>query len=162
MANKVFRDKSIEKVTSPEQLNDYIKVNYLEVWFIIATVIIFLIVIGVWGFTGTINNTVEGEAYSDGKKIYCYMNENQVKNVEEGQKGRVDGHAIKVESVAELPDNYEDMVKFIGNEKIIRAMEIKGNEWRYLVVLSPGDDIDGVVDISITTDSVAPIDYLLN
>lgn len=162
MADKVFRDKSIEKITSPEQLNDYIKVNYLEVWFIIATVIIFFIVIGIWGFTGTINNTVEVDGYSDGKKIYCYMNEEQVKNVEKGQNGRVSEHAVKVESVAELPDNYEDMVKNIGSEKIIRAMEIKGDEWRYLVVLSSENDIKGFVNISITTDSVAPIDYLFN
>lgn len=162
MAGNLFREKSMEKISSPEQLNDYIKVNYVGVWLIIGTVIVFLIVVGVWGMTGTIDNTVEEKGYSDGEKIYCYMSEKQLQDVSEGQKGRIGENEIMVESVSELPDNYSDMVSTIGSEKVVRALGISDDDWKYLVIISSKEKLDGFVDISITTDSVTPIDYLLN
>ena len=38
----LFRKKSMEKVTSPEQLNDYIRVSNPGVWTVLAAVVILL------------------------------------------------------------------------------------------------------------------------
>ena len=43
MSNPIFRKKSIEKVTSPEQINDYIRVSNPSVWMILAAVIVLLV-----------------------------------------------------------------------------------------------------------------------
>ena len=40
--NSIFRKKSLERVQSPEQLNDYIKVANPGVWLVLIAVIIFL------------------------------------------------------------------------------------------------------------------------
>ena len=39
----IFRKKSLERVTSPEQLNDYIKVTTPSVWIILAATLILII-----------------------------------------------------------------------------------------------------------------------
>ena len=36
MQNQLFREKSLEKVSSPEQLNDYIRVSNPGVWIAVA------------------------------------------------------------------------------------------------------------------------------
>ena len=40
MSEKLFRKQSLDKVTSPEQLNDYVRVSNPGVWMILAAVII--------------------------------------------------------------------------------------------------------------------------
>lgn len=36
MNDKIFRKKSVEKMSSPEQLNDYVKVTNPGVWMVLA------------------------------------------------------------------------------------------------------------------------------
>ncbi len=58
MDNGIFRQKSIDKVSSPEKLDDYIKVTTPSVWLTLAAIVILLIGALVWGVTGelTIHN----------------------------------------------------------------------------------------------------------
>ncbi len=54
----VFRKKSLERISSPEQLNDYIKVSNPSVWIVIAALIILLGATFYWGFAGSIPSKV--------------------------------------------------------------------------------------------------------
>ncbi len=57
----IFRKKSLERVTSPEQLNDYIKVTTPSVWIILAATLILIIGVLVWAVFGKIRvNTESG------------------------------------------------------------------------------------------------------
>ncbi len=58
MDNGIFRQKSIDKVSSPEKLDDYIKVTTPSVWLTLAAIVILLIGALVWSVTGelTIHN----------------------------------------------------------------------------------------------------------
>ena len=42
MSQPIFRQKSMEKISSPEQMNDYIRVSNPSVWMILAAVIVLL------------------------------------------------------------------------------------------------------------------------
>jgi len=42
MENRIFREKSIERVTSPEQLNDYVKVSNPDIWMVLLSIFILL------------------------------------------------------------------------------------------------------------------------
>ena len=50
----IFRKKSIDRVTGPEQLNDYIKVTPPSVWLVLAALIILLAGGIIWGIFGTV------------------------------------------------------------------------------------------------------------
>ena len=58
MNNSIFRQKSIDRVSSPEKLDDYIRVTTPSVWITLAAIAILLIGTIVWGFFGelTIHN----------------------------------------------------------------------------------------------------------
>lgn len=59
MKRSVFRKKNLDKVFSPEQLNDYIKVSNPSIWIVLAAVIILLIALFAWAFLGMIPGTNE-------------------------------------------------------------------------------------------------------
>ena len=42
MNENLFRKKSVDRVSSPEQLNDYIRVANPSVWMVLAAVVILL------------------------------------------------------------------------------------------------------------------------
>ncbi|MCR5683912.1 MAG: hypothetical protein K6G81_00630 [Lachnospiraceae bacterium] len=59
--NSIFREKSIERISSPEQLNDYIRVTTPSVWLVLAAVIILLAGMFAWSIFGTVEaHTADG------------------------------------------------------------------------------------------------------
>ena len=54
MNKQIFRKKSVDRMSSPEQLNDYIKVTNPGVWMALAAIVILLIGVCVWGVFGTL------------------------------------------------------------------------------------------------------------
>ena len=55
---KLFREKSLEAVESPEALNDYLRVTSPGVWLVLAAVIALLIGAVLWGVFGRIHTEV--------------------------------------------------------------------------------------------------------
>ena len=66
MSEKLFRKQSLVKVTSPEQLNDYVRVSNPGVWMILAAVIILLAGVCVWGVFRPYGIQVATDAARDG------------------------------------------------------------------------------------------------
>ena len=52
MDSTIFRQKSIDKVSSPEKLDDYIKVTTPSVWITLAAVILLIVGALIWGIFG--------------------------------------------------------------------------------------------------------------
>lgn len=58
MNEGLFRKKSMEKISSPEQLDEYIKVSNPSVWMLLFCIIILLLGICVWGIFGRFDTTL--------------------------------------------------------------------------------------------------------
>ena len=52
--NGIFREKSMERVSSPEELNDYIRVTTPSVWLVLAALILLLAGMLAWSVLGTV------------------------------------------------------------------------------------------------------------
>ena len=50
----VFREKSMERVSSPEQLNDYIRVTTPSVWIVLVALVVLLAGILAWSIFGRV------------------------------------------------------------------------------------------------------------
>ncbi|WP_304508680.1 biotin/lipoyl-binding protein [Anaerotignum sp.] len=61
MQNSLFRKSSIENISSPERLNEYIKITNPGVWGILMGCLILMIAIILWAFYGNIPNTVSAK-----------------------------------------------------------------------------------------------------
>ena len=52
--SELFRKKSMDRVSSPEQLNDYIRVTSPGLWLVLAAVVILLAWMLAWSILGTV------------------------------------------------------------------------------------------------------------
>ena len=51
----IFRKKTLERISNPERLDDYINVSNPSVWLILAAILVFLAGFGVWVVFGHID-----------------------------------------------------------------------------------------------------------
>ena len=58
----LFREKNLERLESPEKLNDYLRVTSPGVWLVMATIIVLLTGVCIWGVLGRI---VEDGTYEE-------------------------------------------------------------------------------------------------
>ena len=58
----MFREKNLERLESPEKLNDYLRVTSPGVWLVMATIIVLLAGVCIWGVLGRI---VEDGTYEE-------------------------------------------------------------------------------------------------
>ena len=68
----------MEKITSPENLNDYIRVASPGVWMTLCAVILILIGVCCWGVFGRLDTTVRTAAVPDGTRTVCYISEENI------------------------------------------------------------------------------------
>lgn len=157
MANSVFRQNNIEHVSSPEQLNDYIKATSPGIWIILAAVAMLLAGFIVWGTVGTLETKLHVAAVSDSGTVTCYVKETDLFDIGTDNTVRIDGSEYTVASISDLPisadDNFTDYALHIGG--------LTTGEWVYAVILN-GELPDGVYEAEIVTDGVSPISFLFN
>lgn len=55
----IFRSETLKRISSPEQLTDYLRVTNPGIWVILAAVLVLLVGFFVWMSAGTIETTVE-------------------------------------------------------------------------------------------------------
>ena len=58
-SNGIFRQKSMERVSSPEALNDYIRVTTPSVWIVLAALVVLLAGMLAWSILGTVEAHTE-------------------------------------------------------------------------------------------------------
>ena len=62
MKKRLFREEQLERITSPERLDRYIRVADPGAWIVLAALLFLAAGVLVWGFTGTISKTIEIQA----------------------------------------------------------------------------------------------------
>lgn len=78
---KLFREKSLEAIESPESLNDYLRVTSPGVWLVLAAVVALLVGAVLWGVFGRINTTGRFAVSSNAGSCVCYVGYDSVDSV---------------------------------------------------------------------------------
>ena len=73
MNDKMFRKESIERISSPEQLTDYIHVTSPAGWMLLGAIIVLLAGICVWGIFGRLDTTLTVAAQSRDGAVVLYV-----------------------------------------------------------------------------------------
>ena len=131
MENKMFRKTALDRISSPEQLNEYMKVVGHGVWFILAGLAAVFIAFAVWGFTGSIPETAEvsGTILSpegNPMAVYCYLPIDEAKPLAAGMSVRVSpGYAPReqygyiygtISSVSSTPVTMQSLTEQLGTD----------------------------------------------
>ena len=139
MSEDIFRKKSLDKVKSPENLDDYIQVSNPGVWLLLISVIVLLAGACVWGVFGHIDSTAETSIYAENGTIVCYVADEDISSVQDGMTVKLSG--------------FEAVIMEVGQKE----------EMGYVCVLKSDQTIpDGFYEGKIVIKSVKPLSFVLN
>jgi uncharacterized membrane protein len=60
LSEPIFREKSIERISSPEKIDDYMKVTGVSMWLILVAILLMLFAAIIWSFTDRIEDKKVG------------------------------------------------------------------------------------------------------
>ena len=83
MSKPLFRQKSMEKITSPEQMNDYIRVSNPGIWMVLAAVIVLLAGVCVWGVFGRLDTSLQTGGVCQNGRLIVYISEKDFSDISE-------------------------------------------------------------------------------
>ena len=139
MNEQIFRKKSLDKIKSPESLDDYIRVANPGVWLLLVSVVILLAGACVWGIFGQIDSTVPAAVCVENGAAVCYIGEEDISSVKVGLT-----------------------VKLADTEAVITHIGEKG-EAGFVCTLSPELTLpDGYYEGKVVIKSYRPLSFVLN
>ena len=105
MEQPLFRKESIERVSSPEQLSDYLHVTTPAIWFVLSAVILLLASFFVWSSVTAVESYAAGTAeVSGGVLTLRFDDADKAANVTEGMDVKVGGIVTPVLSTGQGED----------------------------------------------------------
>ena len=131
---QIFRQKTLDRISSPEQLTDYLHVTNVGVWVVFSVIILLLAAFFVWASLGKLETTVAAKAVvRDGS---AQMTVIQNAEITSGMTFRVGGS--------------EGQIAEVGQD-----------EMGLTVATAPVELANGNYDAAIVVESVSPISFLL-
>ncbi len=157
MEKSIFRKSSLDRISSPEKLNDYIRVSSPGVWIILAAMLILVATLFVWAIWGNIpiTYTLMGEA-RDGK-VVCYFSPEDAAMVKPGMEARIGNTSGRVQSVSSVPLSYYEAANLYESEYTVHRLGI--SEWNVDVTID-AQVADGLHMVTIIADTQRPISFL--
>ena len=155
--NLLFRKKAMDKIASPEQLNDYLRGTNISLWLILGAVIILLSGLGIWGVFGRLETRVDVIAISWNGEIEVFVNEKDISGISVGQKVYVDGEEHKVLSISNEVVSAE---AHFSND-MVHLERLTEQDMYYVLDLS-GSLPEGAYDAAIVKEEYPPLSLLFD
>ena len=154
---KLFREKSLEAIESPESLNDYLRVTSPGIWLILSAVILLLIGCILWGIFGRIETAGSFAVSSTKDRLVCYVPYSQAQKALAAGTVTVAGRDCLMAG--------EDTVSYIQidgdtDPYLLAAGKMKSGDVMALIPLS-GSLPEGVYTGTVVLESLQPISLLL-
>ena len=158
MIGTIFREKSLEKISSPEQMNDYIRVSSPSVWMVLAAVIVLLAGVCVWGVFGHLDTAVQTGGVCTNGRLTVFVGEEDHDKIRENAVISVDGVEYAVAESTNAPVRVDDQI----DPYIVHLAGFTEDDWVYRLCADAPGLADGVYTASVVTERVRPLDFVLN
>lgn len=96
----LFREESMNKISSPEQMNDYMRVTGVHVWVILGSVIFLLFAAILWGALGTIESKLVANGASVNGIAVLEVEAEDAAKLAVGQNVEIDGCNGNVQNIS--------------------------------------------------------------
>ncbi len=158
----IFREQSVQKMASPDKLDDYIHVTNPSVWMVLGAVGILLICAFIWSISGSIPTTITKLFIANGGELVSYVSTTEAAKVKIGMSVDVSGTPGTISAIGTSPLSYDEATEQLPGDYAAHVMEL--SQWNVPITVTSAKDVaDGAfIDVSIVTESVRPIDFLLN
>lgn len=158
MQNTIFRKESVDRLRSPEQLNEYIRVARPGVWLVLSGIILILVGVIVWGIFGTAETVVRaGVLVEDGAAV-CYVNETDVAGLRPGMPVVIREQSGTVKAVSTEPI----LVDGAGlHPYLMEAAGLEAGAFCYAVEIDISGLENGIYFADITVERIRPITFVM-
>lgn len=165
MQNELFRKKSLDRISSPEELHDYMRVTTPRLWMLLTAIILLLAGFIVYASIANLENTMKIKVMVD-----------NIDPIEDDN-----GEPVKMATssifFANLPISYKDTVETnmkvrIGKEEgkvdmlaIVNSDESDGQQGLSLIISMDNPSLtlpDGEYDAELVLEATTPISFLWN
>lgn len=133
--NKLFRRENLNRLSSPEDLNDFLKVVNPSSWVILSSVFLILAGMFVWSLVGTLEKKITASAEVSNGVAHFIIKDNVIKS----------GMPVKIADT-------ESSMQNVGINK-------NGN---YIASANVPEMADGIYEAKITIEYITPIKFLFN
>lgn len=137
MNESIFRKKSLDRISSPEEIDDYMKVTSPSMWLVMVAIVLLLGAAIIWSITGRIETTLDTVAQSENGQIMVEIPAEQMNQLTVGSEIRAESRTGEVTEITEQEDGY-------------------------LVTAFIPELEDGSVDVTLVTERIAPIAFLMD
>ena len=139
----------MERLSSPEQLNDYIRVVSPAAWMVLAAVALLLVGVCVWGVFGRLDTVLQVGAMEQDGRLVCYVGEADIAGVAEGMPVEIGRAVFTVDSIAVQPVQ-------------VHTGGLADGEWVYALTLDGtlGEE-GGIYPARIIIERVSPVSFVL-
>ena len=159
MKNSLFREKGMDRVSSPEQLNDRLRVANPGVWLLLSGIFLVLAGICVWGIFGRLNTVLSVGAMTDQGKTVCYVKEESRNRIALGMEVTSESKTTSVADISLQPvwvdSEFPEYLCHVGN--------LSQGEGVYAVTLKePIGENGSIFSADIVIESIAPARFVVN
>lgn len=156
MSDNIFREKSLKRISSPESLNDYVKVANPGVWVLLVATIILLIGFLAWGAFGRIDSSVSSFIKVSDHKAITYLKEEKINDLTEDSYIVVNENKYKISNVSEYPIQLDTD----ASEIFLHLADLENGDWVYTIEFDIDEIANGTFESKIVTESIKPISLL--
>ncbi len=160
MSDSIFRKKSLDRVSSLEQLTDYIKVSSPSIWIVLSAVVILLISVLIWSVFGSIPDTIKQNAFVKDGVAVCYVDSATAARLKAGMATGISGTKGTVLGISDTAFSADELRKNMVDNAA--AESLTKEEWYYPVKAEASGVPDGIYEMVITIDSIKPVSFILN
>lgn len=154
--NQIFRQKSLDRVSSPEQLDKYIKSTSPSLWVLLIAIIVLLCGTIAWGTIGKIETkSVVGVSVENGTAC-AYIPEKY------GEKVSSDSFVIINEQKYTITKSEGPVLANDGSDSfLLRSSELGNEDWYYIISIKT-NLADGQYKGTVVYESISPITFVIN
>ncbi|MDO5328777.1 MAG: hypothetical protein Q4E88_01580 [Coriobacteriia bacterium] len=157
MDKKTFRKEAIDSVSTPYDINDYIRIAQPSTWIILFAIILFLVGALCWGYFGRLYSYFTSPAVVEDNQITSVISDDYYNNVQIGTKIVVDDKQGEISEKSPIPETATELLaKYNLNSSVIDPND------KYYIVKGHIDTSDGSYQAQIVTKEHKPIEFLFN
>lgn len=157
MRRDIFINKKHGKTTSPEQLNDYIKVANPAVWMVLAAVLLLLAGVFVWAVFSNVDTTMNVVGTCQDGRMTCYIPAEKIEEITSDSKIKIEEETYLIHEIDSTPIKAEDSL----SEYLLYRNHYSKDD--FLCRVDAKSNLpDGDYSAKILIRRVSPISFILN
>lgn len=153
--SELFRKKSLIRISSPDKMDEYIKINTPSIWIILIAVLVFLAGFFIWAGLANLEDRIDVTGIQENGTLTCYVIGTESEGLSSDDVLLVNGAGYPLTSIS------ESLMPISEIEDVYLASQYPASELiREVKASTPLED--GYYSTSIVTGKISPISFLFN